>query len=85
MSLMPSCKEVGENLTEYMDGNLPFRKRLGIRLHLMMCKMCMDVLRALRALPKFAKEVLGPPEEMPVDAKETLDRVLRNLKGTRHS
>lgn len=85
MILIPSCKEVGENLTEYMEGKLPLRKRLGIRLHLMMCKMCDGLRKALLALPKAAKEILAPPAEAPNEAKETLDRVLKNLKGIKHS
>ncbi len=85
MILMPSCKEVGGNLTEYMEGKLPVHKRMGIRLHLMMCKMCDGLRKALLALPKVAKEILSPPAEAPAEAKATLDRVLKNLKGTKPS
>lgn len=83
MLLMPSCKEVRDNLTEYMEGKLPIHKRMGIRLHLMMCKMCDGLRQALLALPKAAKEILAPPQEAPQEATETLYRVLKNLKGTK--
>lgn len=81
MTLMPSCKEVRENLTEYLDGNLPVHKRMGIRLHLMMCKACGGLITALRALPKFAKEALRPPADPPLEAKEALRSVLERIKA----
>ncbi len=82
MNLMPSCKEVQENLTEYVEGKLPLHKRMGIRIHLMMCKVCDGFLHALKALPKFAKEILSAPAEAPTEAKETYSRVLKNIQGT---
>ena len=83
MMLMPSCKEVGENLTEYMEGNLPFHKRMGIWSHLMMCKVCHGLLDSLKALPRIAKDLLGPPPEAAPEAVETLDRVLNALKNSK--
>ncbi len=82
MNLMPSCKEVRENLTEYMEGKLPLSRRLGIRIHLMLCKVCDGLLHALEALPKFAKKILSTPAEAPPEARETYDRVLKNLHET---
>ena len=79
MMFMPSCKEVQENLTEFMEGALPFRKRLGIRIHLMMCRMCDSVRKALAALPGFGKEALAPPQDTPSAANAVLDRVLESL------
>lgn len=81
MILMPSCQHVRENLTEYMEGKLPLHERMGIRLHLLMCKVCDGLLHALRTLPTFSKAILGAPEEAPAEAQETLGRVLENLKG----
>lgn len=81
MILMPSCKEVRELLTEYMDGNLPVHKRMGIRFHLMMCKACGGLIKALRALPKFTREVLSPPADPPPEAKEALQSVLERIKA----
>lgn len=85
MILLPSCQHVRENLTEYMEGQLSWRERIGIRLHLMMCKVCDGLLHALQALPGFAKEVLSVPAEAPAEAKETYLCVLKNLQGTHKS
>lgn len=84
MFLMPSCREVKDHLTEYLDGSLPFHRRMGIRLHLMMCRMCDGLRRALEALPGFSKAILDPPPEAAPEAKETLDRVLKRLHEHKH-
>ena len=81
MMLMPSCQEVRENLTEFMEGTLPFRKRVGIHLHLMMCRMCDELRKALAALPGLAKQALGPPSKAPAEAQDVLGHVLSQLKG----
>ncbi|MBL0312129.1 MAG: zf-HC2 domain-containing protein [Holophagaceae bacterium] len=85
MNLMPSCKDVRENLTEYMEGKLPLSRRMGIRIHLMMCKVCDGLLHTLQTLPTFAKEVLRAPAEAPAEAKETYDRFLKNIRETSKS
>jgi hypothetical protein len=40
MLFMPSCKEVSRLVSESMDRDLPFRQRLSMRLHLLMCSLC---------------------------------------------
>ena len=37
---MYTCKEVTQMVSESLDRNLPLRQRMGIRLHLFMCKLC---------------------------------------------
>ncbi len=38
--ILPSCREVSHLTSQAMDESLPWRKRLGLRLHLMMCVWC---------------------------------------------
>ena len=38
--VLPTCKEVSRLTSQAMDENLPWTKRLGMRLHLMMCVWC---------------------------------------------
>lgn len=50
---MLKCRDLAEQASDLMDGNLPFGARLGLRLHLAMCAMCrtyMDQMRRTRAL-----------------------------------
>lgn len=35
-----SCKKITGMISESMDRKLPLSKRMGIRVHLMMCKFC---------------------------------------------
>ena len=37
---MFECKEISQLVSESMDRKLPLYRRLGIRFHLMMCKLC---------------------------------------------
>ena len=82
MILMPSCKEVHENLTEYMEGKLSFQRRMGIRVHLMMCKVCQGILNSLKALPRIAKDLLSAPPEPEPEAKEALSQVMARIKDS---
>jgi hypothetical protein len=65
MTFLPSCQDVQSHLTEYDDRSLPLRRRVGIWIHLQVCKACARFLRGMRALPRFAKRALTPPEEAP--------------------
>ena len=46
---MMSCREVSEKASAHLDGELSARQRMGIRLHLAMCRHCRRFLRQLRA------------------------------------
>jgi hypothetical protein len=79
MTLLPSCHEVQSQLTDYLEGALPLRRRLGLRLHLLLCRVCAGFLRGLRALPGLGKRTLAPPAEPPPDAAKVLAEVLAAL------
>jgi len=83
MTLLPSCHDVQTHLTEYAEGALPFRRKLGIWVHLLFCRVCAGVLRGLKALPGIAKISLAPPEAAPQEAAEALARVQAALSGKR--
>lgn len=40
MKLMPSCKDITEHSSDYLDRNLSFMQRLGFKMHLFMCTNC---------------------------------------------
>ena len=72
MTFLPSCQDVQTHLTEYADGSLPVRRRVGIWIHLQLCKACARFLRGMKALPGLAKQALAPPEEAPEAAVKAL-------------
>ena len=60
---MLRCRDVTERASDLLEGELPLRARLGLRLHLAMCGMCrryMDQMRKTRAL--LARRPLAPPD-----------------------
>jgi anti-sigma factor RsiW len=46
---MMSCRDVAALANDHVDGRLSRGQRLGVRLHLMMCRHCRRALRQLRA------------------------------------
>jgi len=82
MKLMPSCREVREHLTEYAEGALPWRERLAMRFHLLVCGACNAFFRGLQRLPGMARLILAQPDAPPPDeAVKALEAVLRRLGG----
>ena len=66
---MLRCLDVTERASDLLDGSLPLRARLALRLHLAMCSMCrtyMDQMRKTRAL--LASRPLDPPDRSAEDA-----------------
>jgi predicted anti-sigma-YlaC factor YlaD len=70
---MLNCREITERASDFVDHTLPWRGRLQVRMHLMMCRFCREyirqmalVARALRKLPGH-----GPSPEV---QKELLSR-----------
>ena len=56
---MLNCREITERASDFIDAGLPWRVRLEVRLHLMMCRLCREyvrqlalVVRTLRRLPR---------------------------------
>jgi hypothetical protein len=81
MKLMITCREARERLTEYTEGSLPWRARLQLRLHLLICGACSAFYRGLRALPGVARILLGPGPETPDEALRALEGALKRLRG----
>ena len=77
---MLTCKELTELLTDYLEGRLPFRDRMGLHFHLMMCRHC----RAYVRQTKVTLKTLGklPPEPMPDAVREQLLAHFRRTRGS---
>ena len=83
MTFLPSCREVQIELTEYAEDALPRSRRIGIWIHLLLCRACAGVLRGLKALPGIAKAVLAAPKETPEVATTTLTQIQAALRKER--
>lgn len=59
---MLTCKEVADLASQSLDRQLSFTKHIGLRLHLMMCRLCSRYARQLRFMHEVAASV-GQHEE----------------------
>ena len=86
---MLRCREISKLVSESMDRDLPFRRRLEVRMHLMMCRLCSGFARQMRLLRRGARENperLGSEESAPEarlseEARERIKAALRNGDG----
>lgn len=77
---MPTCQEVAENATEYLEKAMPRRERFGVWAHLRLCPNCRAYLRQLMgtiALTRRAGAADAPPP--PRDE----DRLVAVMKAAR--
>jgi predicted anti-sigma-YlaC factor YlaD len=65
------CRDVPDLATDYMEGDLPRRARIALRMHLLICSMCRAYLDQLRKTRSF----LGR-QAMPAPAQDVEDRLV---------
>jgi hypothetical protein len=83
---MLSCKDVTRLLSESMDHSLPLGKRVGVRLHLFVCKFCSRYERQLLLIRETIRRLVAmedmpgelPGETLSEEAKERIRKSLRN-------
>jgi len=46
---MIQCKDVTEEASDYLNGDLPLGKRVGLFFHLLICKCCRNYLQQIRS------------------------------------
>jgi predicted anti-sigma-YlaC factor YlaD len=70
------CKDVAEEANNYLDGDLPLRKRIGLFLHLVICSCCRNYLQQLRETIKTVS-VLKPKEKASSDNKALAEELMK--------
>lgn len=63
--LSPSCKQAARLQSAALDGKLPFRQRLGLRIHLMLCKWCRRYGKQIRFLQTATREHADDEQALP--------------------
>lgn len=82
--LMLNCKEVTQLVSESLDRKLPFHQRLGIRIHLLMCKLCSRYERQLMFLRKASRahkmhdENIELHISLPLEAQKRIKNILHS-------
>ena len=78
MSLIPSCKDITEHASDYLDRNLPWWKRTGYRMHLLMCTHCQRYLSQLQ----LTIDTIGksPDAQPPVIDAEQVHHIVQQMQ-----
>jgi len=81
-ALSPDCREAARAQSEALDHPLPPAKRLGLWLHLLLCKWCRRYGNQIRILHHAAHEhheelTEAAPDKLSRDARERIKRRLR--------
>ena len=74
---MLRCKDVVERASRYIDGEMSWSRRLGMRLHLMMCIHCRRFMRQFR----MVRDTLGHcSERQPEPTEQSLRELVEKLR-----
>jgi hypothetical protein len=84
-SLSPNCREAARLQSEALDKKLPFSKRLGLRLHLLICKWCRRYGKQIRFLRSAAHQcpddlTEAAPQKLSAEARERIRQRLQSEK-----
>jgi anti-sigma factor RsiW len=77
---MMSCRELTELITEYLDGALPFGRKLQFQLHLGLCRHCRTYLRQLRKTVSVLGHVPDVEQSLPAPVRDELLQRFRTWK-----
>jgi hypothetical protein len=80
--LSPDCRQVSRLQSDALDRDLPFLQRLGLRLHLFLCKWCRRYGKQVRFLRHAAHDhpermVEPQPRKMSDEARERIKQRLK--------
>lgn len=87
---MFNCHEVTRLVSESLDRKLPLYQRMGIRMHLLMCKFCSQYRKQLLLMKEILtrynesdrpKDIFEPLSE---EARKRMKHLLSHLEGHNH-
>ncbi len=77
---IPTCNTMSELVTDYLEGALPIRTRMGVRIHLFACRACGNYYGQTRETIRLLRRgVLRAPAESVEDA--ILARLAKSHQG----
>lgn len=75
---MPTCRDVSELVTDYLERSLPLTRWVGVRWHLAQCDACRRYIAQMRRTVRLLATNTFPPP-----AQETEDGVVDAVRGGR--
>ncbi len=82
---MLTCKQLDDFLVDFLDGNLPFRQKLSMHMHLGLCKECRDYVRDYERAVVLGRKACSHQEELTEVPEELVQAVLSNLQSNSKS
>ncbi len=84
--LSPSCRAAVRLQSDALDRPLALRQRLGLRMHLLLCRWCRrygEQIKFLRAAAHdcVKHDVIEPSAALPPEVRERIKRTLREQQG----
>ena len=77
---MLKCKDLAHHAGDYVDGELGFWRRLGIRCHLLICSSCRAFVRKIRISKGFFAQ-RGLSRLSPEERDDVVNRVIEAAKS----
>ena len=78
---MLSCKDVTEEANSYIDDELPFMKRISVRMHLFICKNCRRYMDQLHLTVQTLGQIYTPESI----SEERSQKIVECFKKEQHS
>jgi len=84
--MMLSCRDVTQLISRSMDASLPVGERIGVRIHLLMCRFCARYEKQLLLIRETVRSIIaaadtpeGPiAEALSEEARKRIRTALRN-------
>jgi anti-sigma factor RsiW len=78
MTREPTCREVVELVTDYLEGSLPSAERAAVERHLEGCPGCTTYIDQMRAVIALAGS--STPDAVPLDLQKSLLAAFRDFE-----
>ena len=82
---MLSCRELSEQADAFLDKEMPFGKRMQVRLHLMMCNGCNRFVDQMRMTRRLIKTEAKGETAQYSDEKTDIDSILAEFDELKQS
>ena len=80
---MLTCKDASQLMSQSLDRRLSLTDRMGLRIHLVICKSCQIAYRQLNFIHQFCKRIAAEPVDIvsiqPGLTNEAKERILKEL------
>ncbi len=58
---MLKCKDIEQGASAYLDGEMNWRQRMAVRVHLFMCHHCKRFIRQFASIKSLAEKAVSQP------------------------